>query len=162
MKFTLTVARRIIGGFLITAALLVVLGLNSVNILNDIASSSDKVNKLSVPALESTGVLQQQFTAISKTTLLDYYATNSEETSASEAKFLEQQGQIERELKTLKKLVANEASLIKQIPVVDKSFHEFADSADQLFKAKKRTLDLIVEMEFKQPRRRRPCVGFCD
>ncbi len=146
MNFKLTVARKVIGGFLITAVLLVLLGLNSVAILNDITTSSEKVNNLSIPALESTGTLQQRFVAMSKTTLLDYYANTEAETSASEELFSNQKLQIEDELKELRRTVSEEPSLKKQIPVVDKSFHDFTDSAQQLFIAKKRSLSLIDEM----------------
>ena len=85
----LTVAMRVIGGFSITAVLLLFLGINSVLVLNDISKSTETVNNLSVPAMESSAALQQRFMAMSKTTLLDYYANSYEEVEQAVAELFE-------------------------------------------------------------------------
>lgn len=138
----LTVAMRVIGGFSITAILLLFLGFSSVAVLNDISKSTETVNNLSVPAMESSAALQQQFVAMSKTTLLDYYADNYDDIERSVATFNSQASEMDKELKSLTSIVAGVDILESQVPKVKKSFQEFTASAYKLFTAKKNTLEL--------------------
>lgn len=138
----LTVAMRVIGGFSITAVLLLFLGINSVLVLNDISKSTETVNNLSVPAMESSAALQQQFMAMSKTTLLDYYANSYEEVEQAVKAFNSQVSDMDKELKSLTNIVAETDALGSQIPKVKTSYKQFTSSAYQLFSAKKRTLEL--------------------
>ncbi|GAB2996421.1 methyl-accepting chemotaxis protein [Psychrosphaera aestuarii] len=138
----LTVAMRVIGGFSITAILLLFLGFSSVAVLNDISKSTETVNNLSVPAMESSAALQQQFVAMSKTTLLDYYADNYNDIEGSVATFNSQATEMDKELNSLTSIVAGVDILESQVPKVKKSFQEFTASAYQLFTAKKNTLEL--------------------
>ncbi|QTH63670.1 methyl-accepting chemotaxis protein [Psychrosphaera ytuae] len=138
----LTVAMRVIGGFTITAVLLLILGFNSVSILDDISESTEQVNSLSVPALESSGKLQQQFLAMSKTTLLDYYATETSEVEATINTFNQQATIIEEEIARLARIVKDVPELRNEIPNVETRFNEFKAASFKLFDAKKSTLSL--------------------
>ena len=138
----LTVAMRVIGGFSITAVLLLVLGINSVQILSDISDSTEQVNKLSVPALESSAKLQQQFLAMSKTTLLDYYATEYAEVEETISTFNQQATTIEEEINKLSSIVKDVPELSAEVPNVEARFNNFKNASYQLFDAKKATLNL--------------------
>lgn len=142
----LTVAMRVIGGFSITAVLLLVLGINSVSILSDISDSTEQVNKLSVPALESSAKLQQQFLAMSKTTLLDYYATEYTEVEATINMFNTQASNIEEEISILSNIVKDVPQLRSEVPNVETRFNNFKTASYQLFDAKKATLNLADDV----------------
>jgi methyl-accepting chemotaxis protein len=138
----LTVAMRVIGGFTITACLLAFLGINSVFVLNGISESTEDVNKVSVPALESTARLQQKFLLMSKTTLLDYYAQSYEEIDASAAQFKNQASDFAQEFSNLKSIVSGTPVLANQLPKVNDGYEDFHKTAVDLFASKKASLQL--------------------
>lgn len=142
----LTVAMRVIGGFAITCVLLLVLGASTYTVLNRISGSTQSVIDVSVPALENSSKLQQQFLMMSKTTLLDYYATDEATTQASVAAFNEQATAFEADLKLLRQVVAKTPSLSSKIPNVSDTFDAFKATSYELFDSKKRTLELADEV----------------
>ena len=144
----LTVALRVIGGFAITSFLLFGLGVMSNSVLSTISESTESVNNISVPAMESSAKLQQQFLLMSKTTLLDFYATSYEELDRSVATFQNQSGTFEGDLSTLTGIVANTPELASKLPEVEQAFNQFKSTSSQLFNSKKQTLqlaDLVAE-----------------
>ena len=138
----LTVAMRVIGGFAITSLLLFFLGIMSNSVLSTISESTKSVNNISVPAMETSAKLQQQFLLLSKTTLLDYYAKNYDEIDTTVTTFDQQAQAFSSDLKQLKSVAANTPELANKIPSVEQAYNEFSSSASQMFDSKKRTLEL--------------------
>jgi len=138
----LTVAMRVIGGFAITSLLLFFLGIMSNSVLSTISESTKSVNNISVPAMETSAKLQQQFLLLSKTTLLDYYAKNYEEIDSTVATFDQQAQAFSSDLKQLKSIVATTSELANRIPAVEQAYDDFRSSASQMFDSKKQTLEL--------------------
>ena len=138
----LTVAMRVIGGFAITSLLLFFLGIMSNSVLSTISESTKSVNNISVPAMETSAKLQQQFLLLSKTTLLDYYAKNYEEIDSTVATFEQQAQAFSSDLRQLKTIAANTPELANKIPNVERAYDEFRTSASQMFDSKKQTLEL--------------------
>ena len=138
----LTIAMRVIGGFAITSTLLLFLGMNSVSVLNGISASTSQVNNISVPALDTSAKLQQHFVQMSKTTLIEYYATTDDEVQAALNQFQAQNDEFDKEISQLKKILANAPMLAKAIPSVSSSYEEFKQEALTQFDSKHRTLEL--------------------
>jgi len=145
----LTVALRVIGGFAITSFLLFGLGVMSNSVLSTISESTESVNNISVPAMENSAKLQQQFLLMSKTTLLDYYGTNYDELDQSAATFKTQSGQFKSDLSTLTTIVAKTPELAGKLPEVEKAFSQFNTTVSQLFDSKKKTLQLADQVAEK-------------
>ncbi|MBU2881540.1 methyl-accepting chemotaxis protein [Psychrosphaera sp. B3R10] len=137
----LTVAMRVIGGFAITSVLILGLGAVSVTTLNGISDSTQDVNKVSVPAMEASAKLQQHFLLLSKTTLLDYYASNYAETEQSVNTFKAQAADFETDLNLLKGIVSNTSELANKLPNVTESYSGFKDTAFKLFESKHKILE---------------------
>lgn len=142
----LTVAMRVIGGFAITCILLLILGGTTYSVLNGISGSTQSVIDVSVPALENSSKLQQHFLKMSKTTLLDYYATDDETTKASVQEFEQQATTFESDLKILKGVVGNTPALSSQIPKVSDTYNAFKDTSYQLFESKQSSLELAEQV----------------
>jgi methyl-accepting chemotaxis protein len=142
----LTVAMRVIGGFAVTATLLLFLGVNSVTLISGIAESTGKVNQVSVPALGYSSVLQQKFVEMSKTTLIDYYATDFDTVDRTYSQFNDQANEFRTELDNLSNLVSEEPVLAQALPLVEDSYSTFMTTATDLFKSKKRTLQLADQV----------------
>lgn len=138
----LTIAMRVIGGFAITSTLLLFLGINSVTVLNGISESTSQVNQVSVPALSSSAKLQQKFVEMSKTTLVEYYATNDVQADEAKAEFKQKSEEFSSEFKKLKTVIQNEPLLAKALPKVSSSFDDFLAEALMLFSSKKKTIEL--------------------
>lgn len=137
----LTVAMRVIGGFAITSVLILGLGAVSVTTLNGISHSTQSVNEVSVPAMESSAKLQQHFLLLSKTTLLDYYASNYQETERSVATFNKQATDFAADLALLEQVVSNTGELSTKLPGVTNAFDGFKDTAFKLFDSKQKILE---------------------
>ena len=142
----LTIAMRVIGGFAITSTLLLFLGVNSVTVLNGISESTTQVNQVSVPALDASGKLQQKFVEMSKTTLIEYYATNEAEVEASLTQFNNEADEFKADLKLLKSIVQADPELARALPSVESSYNSFEQEALLLFTSKKQTLELAEKV----------------
>lgn len=138
----LTIAMRVIGGFAITSTLLLFLGINSVTVLNGISDSTTQVNNVSVPALSVSGDMQRKFVEMSKTTLVEYYATTEQEVQSALTNFQNQSSVFESDLAKLKTIVQGDSELSSALPGVDESYSQFAQEAKRLFDSKSRTLEL--------------------
>ncbi|NVK23455.1 MAG: methyl-accepting chemotaxis protein [Gammaproteobacteria bacterium] len=143
----LTIAMRVIGGFAITSTLLLFLGINSVSVLTGISDSTSQVNNVSIPALDTSAKLQQNFVQMSKTTLVEYYATDESEVEQAFSKFTTQNSEFEQELNQLRKVVAGDELLQKALPAVESSYESFHQEALTLFDSKKKTLQLAEKVQ---------------
>lgn len=138
----LTIAKRVIGGFAITSTLLLFLGINSIFVLNGISESTTQVNQVSVPALDASAKLQQNFLQMSKTALLEYYATDFQIIEESIAKFNEQSSEFDTDFALLTEIVSQDELLFEALPSVKNSYDAFKEKADLLSHSKERVLKL--------------------
>ncbi len=138
----LTIAKRVIGGFAITSTLLLFLGINSIFVLNGISESTTQVNQVSVPALDASAKLQQNFLQMSKTALLEYYATDFQIIEESIAKFENQSSEFDTDFALLTEIVSQDELLLQALPRVKNSYDSFKEKADLLSHSKERTLKL--------------------
>lgn len=138
----LTIAMRVIGGFAITSTLLLFLGINSVNVLNGISESTTQVNQVSVPALDTSAKLQQKFLEMSKTALLEYYATDSKSIESSIATFNVQSSEFDTDFSQLSDIVSHDELLLDALPGVQSSYSSFKEKANLLSKSKIMSLEL--------------------
>lgn len=145
----LTIANRVIGGFAVTSILLLVLGFNSINVINGIADSTAKVNQVSVPALDASSRLQQKFVEMSKTTLVDYYATDYATVDKAYSDFNKQASEFEEDLAELKTVLADDPELLDMLPEVENIYEGFSTIANDLFVSKKDTLTLADSVNEK-------------
>jgi len=138
----LTIAMRVIGGFTITSVLLLFLGINSVFVLDGISKSTTQVNQVSVPALDASAKLQQKFIEMSKTTLLEYYATDHKTIETSIDKFNVQSAEFDADFALLTEIVAQDELLSEALPTVKNNYSSFIEKADLLSKSKEKYLEL--------------------
>lgn len=138
----LTIAKRVIGGFTITSILLLFLGINSVSVLNGISESTNQVNQVSVPALDASAKLQQNFLSMSKTALLEYYAEDFNVIEESIAQFDIQSKEFDTDFTLLTEIVSQDQLLLEALPRVKNSYEAFKEKADLLSHSKERVLKL--------------------
>ena len=100
----LTVAVKIIGGFLFMAILLIVISAFSLSNLNHINESTNKVSELAIPTLEESNQLAIELYIMGNLTLESYYQTELEALKQNQNNFSQHERSFTKTLKKLKNI----------------------------------------------------------
>lgn len=138
----LTVALRIIGGFGVISALLLIIGLTSYVSLNNISNSTSQVNTISIPALENSATLKGEFVIMSKITLQAFYADDLKKIAALESAFATEKTAYDSAAKNLQSVLANEAELSASYKEASNAYDEFIPTSEKLFSELKKAVSL--------------------
>ena len=103
----LNVATRVIGGFTVVTLLLLVLGAASWFTNNQLKTSTQTLQQLSLPALESSNLLSQTIAQQEKQILVAYHNSNVAELAVIKTNFSKASSDFSRELNQLGALVNN-------------------------------------------------------
>lgn len=137
----LTVAMRVIGGFAVITLLLLIISLSSVFNTNSIGTSTDRVNRMAVPALDSVSGLKVDLVTLSNIQLATYHDTALSEVEAHQVRF-------DRYSQTLSDAVnALQVSLRNQnqnelLSELETSSTEYSELVEQMFNQQTRYLEL--------------------
>ena len=104
----LNVATRVIGGFSVVTLLLIALGGASLLTNSDLKNSTQTLQELSLPALESSTRLIQNLSLQEKQILVAYHTTQPDQIPALKAQFTTHSQSFNTELNTLSRLLSNQ------------------------------------------------------
>lgn len=138
----LTVRQRIWGGFIIITLLLLFIGGNSLIRITNIDQSTQRVNQLSLPALDKSYELQVEFILMSKSAQASFYTTSQDELAALRKNFNEQKKRYDNSYQDLQQVVSNDPKLKQSSQEVEQTYKRFAKSVDNLFADKQTQLEL--------------------
>lgn len=138
----LTVRQRIWGGFIVITLLLLFIGGNSLIRITNIDQSTQRVNQLSLPALDKSYELQVEFILMSKSAQASFYTTSQDELSALRKNFTEQKKRYDSSYQELQQIVSNDPKLKQSSQEVEQTYKRFAKSVDNLFADKQTQLEL--------------------
>ena len=138
----LTVRQRIWGGFIVITLLLLFIGGNSLIRITNIDQSTQRVNQLSLPALDKSYELQVEFILMSKSAQASFYTTSQDELATIRKNFTEQKKRYDSSYQELQQIVSNDPKLKQSSQEVEQTYKRFAKSVDNLFKDKKTQLEL--------------------
>ncbi|CAM4016304.1 methyl-accepting chemotaxis protein [Pseudoalteromonas byunsanensis] len=138
----LTVSQRIWGGFIFITLLLLLIGGNSLLRIANIDSSTQQVNRLSLPALDKSSELQVEFSLMSKMAQGTFYAQTQPELDKLKSQFGKRQQTFERTYAQLQDVVQANPKLSSSARDVGKSFNTFIKSVTSLQKDKALELEL--------------------
>ncbi len=148
----LTVAMKIIGGFTIISLLLFVTSAISWNSLNTIGDATKQQNELAIPTLKGSNKLANDLTGIGNLTLRAYYQTTLEPLAENKAAFDASKSDFRTQLKKLKSIVQEEASLIANLRKVDPVYESLESEIDSVISSRKfaieQQLTLIEKIDF--------------
>ena len=123
----LTVSQRIWGGFIFITLLLLIIGGNSLIKIANIDRSTQKVNQLSLPALNKSAQLQAEFILMSKAAQASFHITSAQELATLKAQ-IEEQKQIFNKLhRELQQVVKDDPQLNKSSLEVEKTYQRFSN-----------------------------------
>lgn len=120
----LTVAMKIIGGFTIISALLILTSVISWNSLNTISDATKQQDELAIPTLKESNMLANDLTGIGNLTLRAYYQTTLEPLSLNQKVFNANTINFKEHLQKLKSIVQNEPSLISNLHEIDPIYNK--------------------------------------
>ena len=138
----LTVRQRIWGGFIVITLLLLFIGGNSLIRITNIDQSTQRVNQLSLPALDKSYELQVEFILMSKSAQASFYTASQDELAATRSSFNEQKKRYDNSYQDLQNVVSDDPELKQSSQQVEQTYKRFAKSVDNLFKDKKTQLEL--------------------
>ncbi|BBN80810.1 methyl-accepting chemotaxis protein [Pseudoalteromonas sp. A25] len=143
----LTVSQRIWGGFIFITLLLLLIGGNSLLRIANIDSSTQLVNRLSLPALDKSSELQVEFTLMSKMAQGTFYSQAPNELNSLRAQFEKKRKTFESTYTQLQQVVQDSPKLAKSARDVGKTFETFSKAVASLEKDK--TLELELRKTLK-------------
>jgi methyl-accepting chemotaxis protein len=133
----LTVATKIIGGFTIISLLLILTSVISWNSLNTIGDATKQQNELAIPTLKTSNKLANDLTHIGNLTLRAYYQTALAPLAENFNAFDTEKSEFRTQLKRLKDIVKNEASLIENLRQVDPVYNSLEKEIDTVLRNRK-------------------------
>jgi methyl-accepting chemotaxis protein len=140
-SMNLTVATKIIGGFTIISLLLILTSVISWNSLNTIGDATKQQNELAIPTLKTSNKLANDLTRIGNLTLHAYYQTALAPLAENFNAFTTEKSEFRTQLKRLKDIVKDEASLIKNLREVDPVYNSLEKEIDSVLRNRKFSIE---------------------
>ncbi|WP_282131265.1 methyl-accepting chemotaxis protein [Pseudoalteromonas aliena] len=138
----LTVRQRIWGGFIFITLLLLIIGGNSLIKIANIDRSTQKVNLLSLPALNKSSELQAEFILMSKAAQASFYTSSTSELEPIKKRVLEQKKLFDTLHSELQTVVKEDPVLSQNSQNVEKTYLSFLGTVENLIADKGKQLAL--------------------
>ncbi|MBE0358320.1 MULTISPECIES: methyl-accepting chemotaxis protein [Pseudoalteromonas] len=138
----LTVRQRIWGGFIFITLLLLIIGGNSLIKIANIDRSTQKVNLLSLPALNKSSELQAEFILMSKAAQASFYTSSTSELEPIKKRVLEQKKLFDTLHSELQAVVKEDPVLSQNSQNVEKTYLSFLGTVENLIADKGKQLAL--------------------
>lgn len=142
IRMNLTVSQRIWGGFIFITLLLLIIGGNSLIKIANIDRSTQKVNQLSLPALNKSAELQAEFILMSKAAQASFYTSSAEQLEPIKNQVLEQKQLFNTLHSELQTVVESDPLLNKSSQQVEATYLSFLNTVESLLADKARQLTL--------------------
>jgi methyl-accepting chemotaxis protein len=137
----ITVAHRVVGGFLLITALLFILGIVALTSLKSIEGATDQVNTLTIPAVSGSSQLKVSFLNMGRLTTEAYYETELSELSNKVAAFETSKAKFDDEMRTLTSIVAKDAELRNSLVETESIYSDYLQNVTSIFDNKKASLE---------------------
>lgn len=140
IHMNLTVSQRIWGGFIFITLLLLIIGGNSLIKIASIDRSTQKVNQLSLPALNKSAELQAEFILMSKAAQASFYTSSAQQLEPVKAQLASQKQSFKRLNSELQDIVKNDKKLSASSLNVEKTYLSFLKTIEDLVADKDKQL----------------------
>lgn len=138
----LTVATRVIGGFVAISALLIVISVVSLYNLNSIGSATEEVNDVALPTVAGSNALKASFLNMGRLTFESYIEEDLNDLKSKRASFNSAKDTFESEYKKLAQAVSNEPELRSTLNTVRESYEAYVTNVEAMYKNHQMYLDL--------------------
>ena len=138
----ITVATRVIGGFVAISALLIVISVVSLYNLNSIGSATEEVNDVALPTVAGSNALKASFLNMGRLTFESYIEENLNGLKDKRASFNSAKDTFESEYKKLAQAVNNEPELKSTLNTVRESYEAYITNVEAMYKNHQMYLDI--------------------
>ena len=138
----ITVATRVIGGFVAISALLIVISVVSLYNLNSIGSATEEVNDVALPTVAGSNALKASFLNMGRLTFESYIEEDLNGLKDKRASFNTAKDTFESEYKKLAQAVNNEPELKSTLNTVRESYEAYVTNVEAMYKNHQMYLDL--------------------
>ncbi|WP_218310164.1 HAMP domain-containing methyl-accepting chemotaxis protein [Alteromonas antoniana] len=143
----ITVAMRVIGGFVAISLLLVVISAVSLYNLNSVGSATDEVNEVALPTLSGSNALKASFLNMGRLTFEAYIEEDLSGLEEKEASFNESKENFERQYALLAKAVSNDPELKQSLNSVKASYDEYIDNVQTMYTSHRAYMSMRNEID---------------
>ena len=138
----ITVATRVIGGFVAISALLIVISVVSLYNLNSIGSATEEVNDVALPTVAGSNALKASFLNMGRLTFESYIEEDLNGLKDKRASFNSAKDTFESEYKKLAQAVNNEPELKSTLNTVRESYGAYITNVEAMYKNHQMYLDI--------------------
>jgi methyl-accepting chemotaxis protein len=138
----ITVATRVIGGFVAISALLIVISVVSLYNLNSIGSATEEVNDVALPTVAGSNALKASFLNMGRLTFESYIEEDLNGLKDKRASFNSAKDTFESEYKKLAQSVNNEPELKSTLNTVRESYEAYITNVEAMYKNHQMYLDI--------------------
>ena len=145
----ITVATRVIGGFVAISALLIVISVVSLYNLNSIGSATEEVNDVALPTVAGSNALKASFLNMGRLTFESYIEEDLSDLKDKRASFGTAKDTFENEYNKLAQAVSNEPELRNTLNSVRESYDAYITNVEAMYKNHQMYLDLRNNIQDK-------------
>jgi methyl-accepting chemotaxis protein len=132
----ITVATRVVGGFIIITFLLFLLGLFAVGKFNSINQATNEVNTLAFPTVSGSSQLKVSFLNMGRLTTESFFETSIHALKNKQNSFEASRSNFEAELRILTQVVSEEAELRQSLVQTNNTFRQYIENVNAMFNHK--------------------------
>jgi len=138
----ITVASRVIGGFIVISLLLIALGALSIRSVGNIGAASEELSSVALPTVASSSDLKASFLNMGRLTFEGFVSSDKERVLAKQTEYNVGKGNFDTIIAKLKDVVKNDENLSASAADVEKTYDEYNQSAQKMFEAHKTAIEL--------------------
>ena len=131
----ITVAMRIIGGFLTISLLLVVISISSLLNLNAVGSATEEVNQVAIPTLSGSNTLKATFLNMGRLTFEAYIEEELQGLKEKQASFEQNKQTFERTYQHLDNIVSNDSELQQSLNKINTTYQAYTTNVEKMYQS---------------------------
>lgn len=138
----ITVAHRVIGGFIVISLLLIALGISSIRSVSGIGKVSEELSSVALPTVASSSDLKASFLNMGRLTFEGFISTNNESVIQKQSEYATAKTNFDTIISRLTAVVSKEKELSLSAAGIQSVFDDYNASAQGMFAAHTKAIGL--------------------
>ncbi|MBD3585898.1 methyl-accepting chemotaxis protein [Salinimonas sp. HHU 13199] len=143
----ITVAKRIIGGFLTISLLLILISISSLYNLNSIGAATDEVNNTAIPTISGSNTLKATFLNMGRLTFESYIEEELSGLNEKQESFNESKATFDKTYAQLQPIVSDDPALKSSLDKVHNSYSNYIANAEKMYKMHRQYMSMRNTIE---------------
>ncbi|QCZ94530.1 methyl-accepting chemotaxis protein [Salinimonas iocasae] len=143
----ITVAKRIIGGFLTISLLLILISISSLYNLNSIGAATDEVNNTAIPTISGSNTLKATFLNMGRLTFESYIEEELSGLNEKQESFNKSKATFDKTYSQLNSIVSDDPALKSSLDKVHDSYSNYIANAEKMYKMHRQYMSMRNNIE---------------